>query len=323
LLYREEKFDVGAEPQATQLPLELFDDPEYETCTPEGWLELKKVCFHHDIMHHFIIATTDMHVSFFFVQPNEPGVDAFSRFYNGNEYIWRPCWVKDYDAQEDMFVISFKGEEYKEKFARRLNVRFGIEDESIFFNRIEAAKKLREEIERDIRYHIFVGRQDETHLPKMPTDQLRRILLLGAPRIPEKYAYLVENFVFALQEQYKHGVKETIVEYERLDPNISSAIRPMGLGDGPKQFTTDGERVSVDGMTPGMHIFPTCLFNNGYIAQNPSRLIHFIHSLGCDYDLDHFDFIQEQLFERLIIAHPAIVNTLYQLREVCVTLVHL
>ena len=153
------------EAKGCHLPLELFDDESMELYSPpEKWIDRK--------------------------EEGDPGARGFSRFFKPDgSHTWESCWVLEYSKEKDMFKIVFCSELMeKSKYVNRLNLRFAEESESAFFRRIELAKERQNEAEQVLRTRIYLEKDETMNVPPMSVEQIRRIIRLGAPKVPIKFS---------------------------------------------------------------------------------------------------------------------------------------
>ncbi|KAJ3124084.1 Dynein heavy chain 1, axonemal [Nowakowskiella sp. JEL0407] len=124
--------------------LEFFDNTEFESKTPQQWLEIGK-------------------------SQGLPGTKACSRYFyhpeEDEEWEWAQCWVTNYDEGREMFEIEWirtKKVQPKElkKYVKRLNLRFDEENFDRFYRRLEYAMKMKEDAEKKLDFHENVLKVD-------------------------------------------------------------------------------------------------------------------------------------------------------------------
>lgn len=116
------------------MPLELFDDEELESKTPQEWVESGGP---------------------------EGTVKATTRWLNLNtgQDEQRPVSVLSYSALERTFLVEFEGSGVR-KGVKRLHLKFDSEDGAVFDARVAAAKQRRSTAEADLRWRFTVDAMD-------------------------------------------------------------------------------------------------------------------------------------------------------------------
>ena len=117
---------AGKDPALSHfLPLEEFDNAEFELHTPQEWIALGE--------------TTN-------------GTPARSRFHTGDstEEQWAPCRVIRFDETTNSFELIWN-HSGRRKMAKRLNIIFDEEDETVWLERVERATELRGAAESAVR----------------------------------------------------------------------------------------------------------------------------------------------------------------------------
>ncbi len=131
----------------SKLPLEIFDDIELAALdkTPEQWVESHSM--------------------------------AKTPYYQGNEWVWRPCQVFRYDSDIKSFEVQLIPDGVT-KWVTRLNLQFDKEDKKLFKRRREVAEAMRNEAKQTMRLDHFITMQ--------PKDSIRVIRQQGIQRIHER-----------------------------------------------------------------------------------------------------------------------------------------
>lgn len=115
------------------LPLEFFDDSEYDSRLPEEWPSLS---LDEDGEKQDVLAKTLR-------------LDS-----SGSTLSWQKCVVTSYDSQTERYTVSFDDGQTTE--APRIHLQFLIEDPEVFADRIVAAVQLRQQTELDLQYNLVV-----------------------------------------------------------------------------------------------------------------------------------------------------------------------
>lgn len=147
----------AAKKRMSFMPLELFDNLEYEAHSPQEWVAL---------------GAADSGVGASPALPSggpregggaaaaaaavegggEPaGTPADTLLYQiaGDQYVWSPCWVVGWDGEQRLFEVVLPGG--KRKAVKRLNLRFRAEPQQLFERRVAEAKVERESAEQELR----------------------------------------------------------------------------------------------------------------------------------------------------------------------------
>uniref|UniRef100_K3WFJ4 Uncharacterized protein n=1 Tax=Globisporangium ultimum (strain ATCC 200006 / CBS 805.95 / DAOM BR144) TaxID=431595 RepID=K3WFJ4_GLOUD len=139
----------------SQFPLHLFDSEEFETRSPQEWL----------------------------VQ-GDTGSSPY--FYKG-EWRWRKCAVQSYDAEKQKFLIQFQGSD-KQKWVKRINLRFESEAPEVFQQRVDKAIRRREGAKAQLRFDHFLAKQSASDLKAMSRQTLEKIHMRVISGLPEQVA---------------------------------------------------------------------------------------------------------------------------------------
>jgi dynein heavy chain len=183
------------------LPLELFDDLEYEVRSAEEWVQLGGVD-----------------------DDGAPkGTPARSLYYIDREWQWRSCLVLAYDDATQMYAIRFIDPE-ADKQVTRLRILFDDEDEARFHERVECCRRLREQTLAAKRYLLFVDSQPSDAFSPIQQGALRgiveRVMAHSEPLVMA-YQPSVERLLASVRESYKLCMKQSIIEHIRRKQNDS------------------------------------------------------------------------------------------------------
>lgn len=144
---------------ASAIPLEYFDNTEYDVRTPTDWVTLG--------------ATTDGSICL--------PARVFSCFDAASPYTWLDATVTGYDATSGAFDVALSKTNTRVQLPRVL-VMFQAEDPEIFAKRVIAAHNSREEMEGLLRYHLAVDCMPPDPHQAMDSDSLRRLVKAALPR---------------------------------------------------------------------------------------------------------------------------------------------
>eukprot|EP00741_Cyanophora_paradoxa_P002452 tig00000076_g2377.t1 len=163
------------------LPLEAFDDTEFECRRPQEWMAM----------------AMDGNVL-----RGVPG-KALRTDANG-ESRWISCRMLDVNIEKNTYLVEW-ADTKDQIFVHRINLCFDAEDPFNFANRVASAHRARSQAEADLRYHLFIDGMPTDEIPQLSTEQTNRILAsaLNTKKLKEKPS--VENDL----------LKEVNIEYAR------------------------------------------------------------------------------------------------------------
>ena len=130
----------------SKLPLELFDDIELQELdwTPQKWLR------------------------------SSSKVTGKTPYFEGGEWVWRPCLVYGYDAEIKHFKVQYVPDGIH-KTVHRLNLQFDKENEALFKQRREKAEQARTEAKQTMRLDHFISQQPKENIRAIRQEGIRRI----------------------------------------------------------------------------------------------------------------------------------------------------
>ncbi|XP_018365084.1 PREDICTED: dynein heavy chain 1, axonemal-like [Trachymyrmex cornetzi] len=194
LLSDKEKYSLYS--KTSYLPLELFDDEEYDCRTTEEWINLGII----DGIRYPLPATV-------FVERIIDKKKIFDR-YNilNNLYGWFHAAVTDYNNEQKLWtVLTLDG--LKRKFLLpRIYIRFFGEDPRKFAKRVAAAVKQRQIAETSIRYHFYLDCMLVEGIPTLDEKQQEVIILLTTRK----------DFVKSESKHLFNLIDEVVLEYRRV-----------------------------------------------------------------------------------------------------------
>ncbi|CCI46649.1 unnamed protein product [Albugo candida] len=135
----------------SKLPLDLFDADEDDPHSPQEWLSRCS--------------------------------QGYTRYYHENSYKWRSCRVLLYDETVGKFLVEFESLG-RQKWVRRLNLRFEIENTQAFELRLSKALQLRENRKAQLRFDHFLRAQSSKGMrpvEKKITDRIHSFVVNGLP----------------------------------------------------------------------------------------------------------------------------------------------
>jgi dynein heavy chain len=209
----------------SQFPLHLFDSDEYEPRPLDEWLA-------------------------------DGPTMGFSPYYFRSEWRWRPCAVRALDADARKFLIQFQGSD-KQKWVRRINLRFESESAAGFQARIDAAVKRREEAKAQLRFDYFLSKQAGASLRAMSRQTLERIHIRVVNGLADSVALadgqpaaaLLRSLTDAVLADYTRSMKKAaLLDHLRYDEALQEQYTAMSLtpvATGTEKFVPELGKVAV------------------------------------------------------------------------------
>jgi hypothetical protein len=215
----------------SQFPLHLFDSDEFEAHTPQQWLERERV-------------------------------GASPYFFQG-EWRWRSCAVLSYDVGRSQYLVQFQGSD-RQKWVRRINLRFESESPITFERRIAAARERREQVKAMLRFDDFLARQDASQLRAMGRPTLERVHARVVAGLPERVALLDSQPAAtmlrqltdtAIQEYMRSMKKATLLTQLRSDADLQDRFQGLSLVPGCTTKPTEPGAVAYGKVAIPAHDF--------------------------------------------------------------------
>lgn len=154
-LLKDQGVDYSKSVQAW-LPLEPFDDREYDERNPQEWIELARQEGHHEFI---------------------PAIGLHRDGRDGGNFSWRPVLVNDYDPIKE----SFRGiwDDAARMFMElpKVNLLFKAEDPYLFAKRVACAHQQRTYAESLIRYNFYIDNMPTEEIHTLDSDQKARLVL--------------------------------------------------------------------------------------------------------------------------------------------------
>ncbi|KAJ3158327.1 hypothetical protein HDU86_003036, partial [Geranomyces michiganensis] len=187
----------------TTLPLDAFDDPEFETKTPSEWLD---------------------------VGPGRglPSTIGYSRYFRYTSdtttasWSWLRCSVLAYDPASNLYLIEWHPSG-PQKLVKRLNLLFEDENRERFYRRIEYAILQRARVFEERKYMDEVGLAKDETVPILPRTFKKQIVARVGRTIRVDELSTVEecmreaeaDFLFTMkraQREFSSGKSEDILD---------------------------------------------------------------------------------------------------------------
>jgi len=256
------------------MPLELFDNFEYDPHTPEEWVEIGK---------------------------EQGGTPAETLLYQVkvDGYVWVPCKVVAWDDATRMFLVEFdhaSGSDgplsapparpmtstglallraptpdgnggflssggLRQKLVKRLNLRFKGENAALHCQRVAEAKQARLDAEAELRMLFYLDALDPGVEEVLATYDFHAALARAAMQVKRLSPTVLEAVGRVLLEDvadyYERAVKKAILEYRRLDPLEENRLKVLWLPPlKPKLPAPERGMLPVtDNLHPRLHAF--------------------------------------------------------------------
>ncbi|XP_011707083.1 PREDICTED: dynein heavy chain 1, axonemal-like, partial [Wasmannia auropunctata] len=195
LLSFEKKYDLYS--KASYLPLELFDDEEYDCRTAEEWINLGIINgVRHPLPATVFVERTRIDKKWIFDHDDNTLTNLFD---------WFHAAVTDYDNEWKLWtVVTLDG--FKRKFLLpRIYIRFFAEDPGKFAKRVAAAIKQRQIAEINVRYQFYLDCMLVEGMPTLDEKQ-QEVIILSATRkglVKCESKYLT-NLMAEVVLEYRH-----------------------------------------------------------------------------------------------------------------------
>ena len=146
------------------LPLELFDNTEFECRPYDEWLAMGEPT-----------EAGQLYLPAIFLRPPSEG---------GKPALWTNCQVQSFDGETSTFTVLYKEHSgptspILEASVPRIRLLFRAEDPFIFRDRIVAAHAARDAAESAVRHSLFVECMPTEELPPMEKERISRMLALA------------------------------------------------------------------------------------------------------------------------------------------------
>eukprot|EP00002_Diphylleia_rotans_P006932 TRINITY_DN1638_c0_g1_i1.p1 TRINITY_DN1638_c0_g1~~TRINITY_DN1638_c0_g1_i1.p1 ORF type:complete len:4126 (-),score=976.49 TRINITY_DN1638_c0_g1_i1:597-12974(-) len=145
------------------LPLDLFDDTEFDCRTPEEWISLG------------MDGSTMTFVPAKAFKNLGPSTDK-----SRNHSVWNPCKVLQYNPQKELFQIEWSSNLHdknpkSQEWLSRIYILFDAEDPFRFAKRISSAYNSRSDFYSRLRYNLYIDSMPTDELPTLDKEQTQRI----------------------------------------------------------------------------------------------------------------------------------------------------
>ena len=256
------------------LPLEDFDNNEYERMDPKDWIEIGRGHGGTPARSRYIATGPTLSTS---AAAGTNGAlvttaaGALATTTQGAPQVastdevatWLPCRVLDYDEVANSFLVAWN-HSGKQKWTKRLNLLFDDEDEAIWQERVAVAEELRRSTEADIRLHLFIEGMDQGLVAPVDEDQIDRVLSLVATEFPLQHLHVIEKCVEAHREMHAFGCRKAIQEYNYRSAEERQRLAALGFRQPPPapMRSLDSLLGTIDTPSPNFHEAKS------YVAEN-------------------------------------------------------
>lgn len=177
--------------QADWLPLEPFDDLEYDCRLPHEWIELGY--------------DEDRNFNPIPAQGLYKTDEGFSE--------WRPVLIESWDEEREVYCGQWDlTGEYVE--LTRINLLFNSEDPRIFAQRVAQAHQERVYADSQIRYNFFVDNMPTEELSELDPEQISRIIHMAtASRYLKSRANVdTTNIMYEVNQDFARTMNKIIMD---------------------------------------------------------------------------------------------------------------
>ncbi|POM72929.1 Hypothetical protein PHPALM_10282, partial [Phytophthora palmivora] len=171
-------------------------------------------------------------------------------------------WIERERVDREQYLVQFQGSD-RQKYVRRINLRFESESPVMFERRVAAARERREQVKAMLRFDDFLARQDASQLRAMGRPTLERVHARVVAGLPERVALLDSQPAAALlreltdssiQEYMRSMKKAALLTQLRSNPELQARFQDMDLVPGTKKQVKSG------GITYGKVAIPAHTF---------------------------------------------------------------
>lgn len=174
------------------LPLEPFDDTEYDCRLPEEWIS-----FGYDEEGNFSPV---------------PGKGLFK--HKDGTGVWKPVLIHSYDSEREVFTGYWDEEENTYTELTRINLLMNAEDPRIFAQRVAQAHEERQYADSQIRYNFFIDYMPQQQLPELDTEQVNRIqhMAMSSKYLKERQPVETTGILFEVSVDFGRTMNQIIME---------------------------------------------------------------------------------------------------------------
>lgn len=198
--------------QKSYLPLDVFDDTEYEARNPEDWITLG----------------TD--------KDGVCSIPAKALFFDADgKGTFKPCRVTAWDPTEKKFTLVWAPGSTETKLFR-VHILFEAEDPFVYVQRVVKAHSSRASFEATIRYSLYVDHMPTDEIAPLDTEQVNRILLLALNTKKLKQNALdTTSLLHEINVAYQRTMNKIIFDVNLKDPNQQELKELLQLPKEPEE----------------------------------------------------------------------------------------
>ncbi|GLI63290.1 hypothetical protein VaNZ11_006196 [Volvox africanus] len=269
----------------TSMPLEYFDSPEMELVSPEQRLAAAAAG----------------------AGPGYLGVLAYSRYFDATgTFSWAPCYVKEYDREQDVYFITWTSTG-KTKWVKRLNLLFADESRSGFSFRLRQARRRREECETEARYAEYVGKQPFNNIDVLDDAFKRKIYKRVGGDVTQRLATNANGHFEDFRSNYKYAVKSAIVDVQFTQSDAAAhlaAANVQSVQHHNRIIVPPQGCVDLAGLPPGRVV----------LANQPDHpAAEGSHKVAQDVNREPFDLLLADVKRGAVVGNPALLAALQQM----------
>ncbi|XP_043666184.1 dynein axonemal heavy chain 1-like [Vespula pensylvanica] len=211
---KEDKY--GLYSKINYLPLEIFDDEEFDCRTSSDWINLGFI----DGVRHPLPAMS-------FVEKVTNERNYLSDVQLNNLYGWHLSAVIDYDSYKKLWTVLTLDGHKRTFLLPRIYIRFIAEDPKVFARRVAAAVRERQKVETNIRYNFYLDCMEVEDMPTLNEKEKETIIQLSTRQ--HVVQYKIRNII-ALMNEVERDYRRTmcdlmwrkVIEY---CPNVFKFLR--------------------------------------------------------------------------------------------------
>eukprot|EP01029_Cantina_marsupialis_P009143 TRINITY_DN2137_c0_g4_i1.p1 TRINITY_DN2137_c0_g4~~TRINITY_DN2137_c0_g4_i1.p1 ORF type:complete len:4119 (-),score=1448.16 TRINITY_DN2137_c0_g4_i1:93-12449(-) len=196
------------------LPLDAFDNTEFEVRAPESWIELGRA-ENGDIV----------------------GVPAKGlRLRHDKSGVWRGCVVKGYNPTKQVYRVEWldledpKSEPNGDAWLPRLQVLFLAEDPRNFAKRIANAYITRKEVERILRYNLYIDCMPSDDITEPNSEQMQHVLDLALSTVSLRHNALdTSSLLTEIKTDFSRTMNKIVFNVSMLDPAQNALFESLDL----------------------------------------------------------------------------------------------
>ncbi|KAJ8667913.1 hypothetical protein QAD02_009576, partial [Eretmocerus hayati] len=197
------------------LPLEIFDDEEFDCRTPKEWLDLVTIdgkIYPLPAEALLRTSTTNKIPSSASSQKSNSTLLEGANFSENSDLRWERVAVMDYEADKKLWkTMTLDGEKRIYKLPRLL-VRFLAEDPRIFVSRVEAALLERSNAKASIKYNMYLDNMPLEGIEPLNDVLIEALLIQVRPELKRQGSY--ESKIRTVVQELQRNHKKVLCDLE-------------------------------------------------------------------------------------------------------------